>query len=59
MASKHRGMFKAWYGDNILSHWTKKKVGENKYVYEKKKHVRATDMDRLGKEWEHEFIWNN
>lgn len=59
MSNKHTGMFKAWYADNILSVWEKRKTGHNKFVYEKRKHVRAKDGDRLGSAWEHERIWDD
>ena len=59
MTNKHTKMFNAWYEDNVLSHWKVKKVGDNKYVHEKVKHVTSRATDRLGKEWEHERIWND
>lgn len=58
MTNKHTKMFKPWYEDNILSPWKTTKVSDKRYVSEKVRHVRANDYDRLGKEWEREFIWN-
>jgi len=58
MPNKHTKMFKPWYEDNILSPWKRTKISDGKYTYEKVKHIRATKGDRLGREWEHERIWN-
>ena len=59
MTNKHTKMFKAWYEDNMLSPWKRKNIAANKYRWEKIKHIRATRDDRLGREWEHERIWND
>lgn len=59
MPNKHTKMFKPWIEDNILSTWNKKKISEVKYVYEKVKHIKAHRDERLGREWEHERIWND
>lgn len=58
MTNKHTKMFRPWYEDNVLSLWHKRKTGDNKYVHEKVKHVKAHKDAHLGREWEHERIWN-
>jgi len=59
MTNKHTGMFKAWYEDNVLSPWKKKKIAPNRFAYEKVKHVKADRNARLGRDWEHERIWDD
>ncbi len=52
-------MFHPWYEDNVLSKWEKTKTGDKSYTYKKVKHVRSHKDDRLGRQWEHERIWND
>jgi hypothetical protein len=52
-------MFRPWYEDNVLSPWRKVKTGDKSYTYEKVKHIKAHKDERLGREWEHERIWND
>lgn len=59
MPNKHTKMFRPWYEDNVLSQWEKVKTGDKSYTYEKVKHVRSHKDDRLGRQWEHERIWND
>ena len=59
MTNKHTKMFHPWYEDNVLSKWEKTKTGDKSYTYKKGKHVRSHKDDRLGRQWEHERIWND
>ena len=59
MPNKHTKMFRPWYEDNVLSPWRKVKTGDKLYTYEKVKHIKAHKDERLGREWEHERIWND
>ena len=59
MTNKHTKMFHPWYEDNVLSKWEKTKTGDKSYTYKKVKHVRSYKDDRLGRQWEHERIWND
>ena len=59
MTNKHTKMFKAWYEDNVLSTWKTTKVSDTRYVSENVRHGKANHYDRLGREWEHERIWND
>ena len=59
MTNKHTKMFHPWYEDNVLSKCEKTKTGDKSYTYKKVKHVRSHKDDRLGRQWEHERIWND
>jgi hypothetical protein len=59
MTNKHTKMFKPWYEDNVLSIWETKTNSRGRKERVKVKTNRATVHDRLGKEWEREFIWND
>ena len=59
MPNKHTKMFRPWYEDNVLSKWEKTKTGDKSYTYEKIKSGRSHKDDRLGRQWEHERIWND
>jgi len=57
MANKHKRMAKKWHEDWIGSDWYYQTKGSYHYATNNKQNIFWRNK-RLGKEWEHEEIWN-
>jgi len=57
MSNKHKNMQKKWHEDWIARDWKSNRKGNYYYVTSSKMNLYWKGV-KLGKEWQHEEIWN-